>query len=130
MSLQIGIPAPEFLLLDTDKKQTSLSQFRGQNVVIFFFPFAFTSTCTEEMCTIQKDLSEYKSLNAVPIGISIDTLYSLKVFKEMYKLDGVTLLSDFNKEAIRAYDVCIENYSNGYKGVAMRATFLINKSKK
>ena len=125
--MDIGQKAPGFSLLDTEKQKISLDSFKGKNVVLFFFPFVFTGTCTKEMCMVQEDFNAYKGLNAVPIGVSIDTLYSMKKFKEVYKLDDVLLLSDFNKEAIRAYDVCIEEYPNGYKGVAKRATFLIDK---
>ncbi len=125
--LQPGQKAPGFSLLDTEKQKKSLDDFKGKNVVLFFFPFAFTSTCTKEVCEVQEDFSIYQKLNAVPIGVSIDTLYSLKKFKEVYKLDDVLFLSDFNKEAIRAYEVIIEDYPNGYKGVAMRATFIIDK---
>jgi peroxiredoxin len=126
--LAVGQKAPDFHLLDTEKQRKSLDDFKGKNIVLFFFPFAFTSTCTKEMCEVQEDLGVYQKLNALPIGVSIDTLYTLKKFKEEYRLNDVTFLSDFNKEAIRAYDVCIEEYPNGYKGVGMRATFLIDKS--
>jgi peroxiredoxin len=125
--LQPGQKAPGFSLLDTEKQKISLDNFKGKNVVLFFFPFAFTGTCTKEMCTVQEDFSSYEKLNAVPVGISIDTLYTMKKFKEEYKLNDIILLSDFNKEAIRAYDVIIEEYPNGYKGVAKRATFVIDR---
>ncbi len=114
--LQPGQKAPGFSLLDTEKQKISLDGFIGKNVVLFFFPFAFTGTCTREMCTVEEDFSSYQRLSAVPIGISIDTLYTLKKYKEEYKLHDILLLSDFNKEAIRAYDVIIEEYPNGYKG--------------
>ncbi len=125
--LQPGQKAPGFSLLDTEKQKISLDGFIGKNVVLFFFPFAFTGTCTREMCTVEEDFSSYQRLSAVPIGISIDTLYTLKKYKEEYKLHDILLLSDFNKEAIRAYDVIIEEYPNGYKGVAKRASFVIDK---
>jgi peroxiredoxin len=125
--IQPGQKAPHIELLDTEKQKRSPDEFKGKNVILFFFPFAFTGTCTKEMCTVQEDFNSYSKLNAVPIGISIDTLYTLKKFKEEYKLNDIIFLSDFNKEAIRAYDVCIEEYPNGYKGVAKRATFLIDK---
>ena len=66
-------------------------------------------------------------MNAVPVGVSVYTIFALKRFKEDYKLDNVLLLSDFNKEAIKAYDVVFNNFSVGYDGVALRSTFLIDK---
>jgi peroxiredoxin len=127
MSLQIGQNAPGLTLPDTEKQKVSIGNFKGKNVVLFFFPMAWTSTCTREMCTVQEDFNSYKELNAVVIGISVDTLYALKRYKEDYKLDSVILLSDFNKNVIRSYDVVHHDFSNGYKDVAKRATFVIDK---
>src|ERR1043166_8462111 len=105
MPLQIGQKAPDFNLPDTEKQRVTLDQFRGKNIVLFFFPMAWTSTCTREMCTLQEDYNAYASLNAVVIGISVDSLYALKRYKEDYKLESIILLSDFNKDMIRDYDV-------------------------
>jgi len=127
MALQVGQKAPDFKLPDPDKKMISLSDFKGKNVVLFFFPMAWTGTCTKEMCTVQEDFNQYNKMNAVPVGISVDSIFALKRFKEDYKLDNVILLSDFNKEAIHAYDVVFNNFSVGYNGVAMRSTFVIDK---
>ena len=127
MSLTIGQKAPDFKLPDPDKKFHSLSDYKGKNVVLFFFPAAWTGTCTQEMCTVQEDLNSYTKLNAVPIGISVDSIFALKKFKEDQKLTDLTLLSDFNKEAINAYDVVGNNFSVGYSGVAKRSTFVIDK---
>ena len=125
MPLQIGQKAPAINLPDTEKQRVTLEQFKGKNVLLFFFPMAWTSTCTKEMCTLQEDFQTYQKLNAVVIGISVDTLYALKRYKEDYRLENVILLSDFNKEAIRAYDVVHHDFSNGYKDVAKRASFVI-----
>ena len=127
MSLTIGQKAPDFKLPDIDKNFHSLEEFRGKNVVLFFFPAAWTGACTKEMCTIQENYNAYNSMNTMTIGISTDTIFALKRFKEDYKLDNILLLSDFNKEAIKAYDVVFNNFSVGYNGVAMRSTFLIDK---
>jgi len=127
MSLTIGQKAPDFKLPDPDKKFHSLADYKGKNIVLFFFPAAWTGTCTKEMCQVQENFNEYISMNAVPIGISVDTIFALKRFKEDYKLDNLVLLSDFNKEAITAYDVVNNNFSVGYNGVAMRSTFVIDK---
>ena len=127
MSLAIGQKAPDFKLPDIDKNFHSLEEFKGKNVVLFFFPAAWTGACTKEMCTVEENFNAYNAMNAVVLGISTDTIFALKRFKEDYKLDNILLLSDFNKEAIKAYDVVANNFSVGYNGVAMRSTFLIDK---
>ena len=127
MSLKVGDKAPDFKLVDPDRKEFSLSDFKGKNVVLFFFPMAWTGTCTKEMCSIQENHSTYEGMNAVPIGISVDTLFAQKHFKDEYKLNDVILLSDFNKEVIRAYDVVHHDFIVGYKDVAKRCTFVIDK---
>ena len=127
MSLTIGQKAPDFKLPDPDKKFHSLSDYKGKNVVLFFFPAAWTGTCTQEMCAVQEDFSGYAKMNAIPLGISTDSIFALKKFKEDQKLNDLTLLSDFNKEAINAYDIVGNNFSVGYNGVAKRSTFVIDK---
>jgi peroxiredoxin len=126
MSLQIGQKAPDFKLRDTAKNEITLDSFRGHNLILFFFPMAWTSTCTREMCMLQEDYSIYKGMNAVPVGVSVDTLYALKRYAEDYNLTDIMMLSDFNKEAIRAYDVVHADFNGYYKDVAMRATFVID----
>jgi peroxiredoxin len=127
MSVTIGQKAPEIKLPDIDKNFHSIEEFKGKNVVLFFFPAAWTGACTKEMCTVQENYNAYNAVNAVVIGVSTDTIFALKRFKEDYKLDNILLLSDFNKDAIKAYDVVYDNFSVGYNGVAMRSTFLIDK---
>jgi glutaredoxin-dependent peroxiredoxin len=125
MSLTIGQPAPEFNLQDTEKKKRSLSEFKGQNVVLLFFPLAFTSTCTTELCNVRDTLKQYEGLSAQPLGISVDSLFALGKFKEEQNLN-FPLLSDFNKEASRAYGALYEDFF-GMKGVSKRAAFVIDK---
>ena len=127
MPLKEGQKAPDFTLPDINKNKVSLSDFKGRNVVIFFFPAAWTGTCTKEMCTVQADFGTYDHLNAVPIGISTDSVFALKRFKEDFKLDNVILLSDFNKETIKAYDIVLKGFAGVMDGVANRATFVIDK---
>ena len=127
MSLTIGQKAPEFKLPDPDKKIHSLADFKGKNVVLFFFPGAWTGVCTKEMCTVQENFNTYSSMNAIPIGISVDSIFALGKFKEDQKLHNIILLSDFNKEAIAAYEVYGNNFSMGFNGVARRSTFVIDK---
>lgn len=125
MRISVGQTAPGFKLPDTEKKIHALSDYKGKNVLLLFFPFAFTGTCTKELCGVRDDLSRYTNANAEVFGISIDTHFTLKKYKEE---QGLTfpLLSDFNKEAITAYDVAYEEFVM-MKGVAKRAAFLIDK---
>jgi peroxiredoxin len=126
VKVQTGQQAPSFSLINIDKKMVALEDFRGRNVVLFFFPMAWTGVCTREMCLLEDDFNYYRDLDAEIIGISVDTLFALKHFKADYKLDNITLLSDFDKKAIHEYDIVIENFSFGYHGVAKRATFVID----
>src|SRR5437764_95294 len=98
MNLTVGQKAPNFKLVDTEKQEVTLDQYKGKNVVLFFFPMAWTGTCTKEMCTVSDDYSSYEKLDAVPLGVSVDTLFALKHFGAEYKI-GFKLLSDFNKQA-------------------------------
>lgn len=126
MSPEIGSKAPDFKLFNTEKKEISLSDQKGKNVVLLFFPLAFTSTCTAELCTIRDNYAMYNGLNAVVFGISGDSLFSLGKFKEEQKLN-FDLLSDFNKEVSTAYNSLYEQFGYGMKGVTKRAAFVIDK---
>ncbi len=125
MSISVGQTAPDFKMPDSEKKIHTLSEYKGKNVLLLFFPFAFTGTCTKELCGVRDDLARYTNANAEVFGISIDTHFTLKKYKEE---QGLTfpLLSDFNKEAIKAYDVAYEEFVM-MKGVAKRAAFLVDK---
>lgn len=126
MAIQIGQPAPDFTLYDTNKQPVTLSDQKGKAVLLLFFPLAFTSVCTAELCSVRDNYKVYESLNAVPFGISVDSLHSLKKFKEEQALN-FTLLSDFNKEVSRAYDSIYEEWGFGMRGVSKRSAFLIDK---
>ncbi|XZF13474.1 redoxin domain-containing protein [Chitinophagaceae bacterium MMS25-I14] len=126
MSIQTGQKAPEFTLFDTDKKEVKLSDFKGQNVVLLFFPLAFTSVCTAELCNIRDNYNIYEKLNAQVLGISVDSLFTLGKFKQDQNLN-FPLLSDFNKEASTAYDAIYTEFGFGMKGVSKRAAFVIDK---
>ncbi len=124
--LQVGQKAPDFKLLNTEKVEVSLTDLKGKNVVLFFFPMAWTGACTKEMCAVQDDYSAYKNMGAEVIGISVDSFFALKHFASDQKL-GFTLLSDFNKEVIKAYDMVQPEFAFGYKNVAKRATLVLDK---
>lgn len=126
MSLQIGQKAPDFKLFNTEKKEVSLSEQKGKNVVILFFPLAFTSVCTTELCSVRDNYDMYNSLNTVVFGISVDSAFTLGKFKEEQKLN-FDLLSDFNKTTSEAYGSLYSDFALGMKGVSKRSAFVIDK---
>lgn len=126
MAITKGMQAPDFTLRNTEKQKITLSELKGKNVVLLFFPLAFTSVCTAELCNVRDNLSLYNATNAVVFGISVDSLYTLGKFKEEQRLN-FDLLSDFNKEVSAAYDALYETFSNDMKGVSKRAAFVIDK---
>jgi peroxiredoxin len=126
MSLQPGSPAPQFTLVSSDKQQVSLSDFKGKKVVIHFFPLAFTGTCTKQLCTMRDNFEYYESLDAVVLGISVDSPFVLAKFKESINLQ-YELLSDFNKKVSAAYGALYEEFILGLKGVSKRAAFVIDE---
>lgn len=126
MSVRIGEKAPQFSLYASDKSLVSLSDYKGQNVLLLFFPFAFSSTCTAELCGMRDDLTAYEALDTQVLAASVDSVYTLAQYKRKYKLT-FPLLSDFNKEVSRAYGALYEAYSLGMRGVSMRAACVIDK---
>jgi peroxiredoxin len=125
MALTIGQTAPEFKLFNSEKEEIALSGFLGKKVIIHFFPQAFTGVCTTQLCTMRDNLNYYTDLNAVVLGISVDSVFSLAKFKEEQNYN-FNLLSDFNKEVSRAYDAIYENWILNMNGVAKRAAFVID----
>ena len=126
MPLNIGDKAPAFTLKDSDKNDISLSDFKGQNVVILFFPFAFSGVCEAELCSIRDDSNRYNELNARVLAISVDSPFSLARFKSDNQLQ-FPVLSDFNKTVCRAYDAIYEDTPLGLRGVAKRSAFVIDQ---
>lgn len=126
MAITKGMQAPDFTLRNTEKQKITLNELKGKNVVLLFFPLAFTSVCTAELCNVRDNLSLYNNTNAIVFGISVDSLYTLGKFKEEQHLN-FDLLSDFNKEVSAAYDAIYETFSNDMKGVSKRAAFVIDK---
>ena len=125
--LSPGDQAPDFTLYNTEKKQISLTDLRGKNVLILFFPLAFTSTCTAELCAVRDNIGLYNDYNAEVLGISVDSLHTLRKYKEEQGLN-FNLLSDFNKDVSRAYDTIYEQFGYGMKGVSKRSAFLLDKN--
>ncbi len=126
MSIQIGDKAPAFTLFSSDKKPVSLADYNGKNVLLLFFPLAYTSVCTEELCSVRDQLAVYNNANAEVLGISVDSLFVLDKFKQDQQLN-FELLSDFNKEVSESYGVLYDTFpAFGMKGVSKRAAFLID----
>ncbi len=129
MSLQIGDIAPDFTLKATDKSDVSLSNYKGKNVVIVFFPLAFTGVCTTELCNIRDNKANYDKLNADIIAISVDSLFTLDKFRQ---IEGYNfpLLSDWNKTTAAAYGALYDEFVLNMKGVAKRSAFVVDKEGK
>jgi len=127
MSATIGQPAPNFSLFDSNKNKVTLSELKGKNIVLFFFPQAFTGVCTQQVCTARDNMSQYEKVNATVLGISVDSVFTLAKFKETENLN-FPLLSDFNKEVSRAYGSLYEEWILDMKGVSKRAAFVIDAS--
>lgn len=117
--------APEFMLQDTKGEKISLdSLIIDQKLLLLFFPLAFSSVCTEELCKVRDDMKLYNSFKTKVAAISVDSFFTLKKFKQTENLN-FTLLSDFNKQVSRQYEVLYEDYF-GMKGVSKRAVFVID----
>ena len=130
MGITVGDQAPDFTLKSKsgdDMNDISLSDYRdSKNVVILFFPLAYTGVCTEEMCSVSGGLADYDALDAQVLGISVDSPFAQEAWAEK---EGITipLLSDFNKEVSAAYGSQFEDLI-GFKGVAKRSAFVVDKS--
>ncbi len=125
MELGVGEKAPDFALRSHDKSRVTLGQFQGRKVVLVFFPLAFSSVCTAELCSLRDELADYDALDAEVLAISVDSLYALRKFREEQGYN-FTLLSDFNKEAARSYGTLQEDFGLDMKGVAKRSVFVID----
>jgi glutaredoxin-dependent peroxiredoxin len=126
MAIEIGQQAPGFTLFDSDKNKVSLEDHMGKNVLLLFFPLAFTSVCTAELCSIRDNIEMYNNANAQVLGISVDSLFTLGKFKAEQHLN-FPLLSDFNKSAATAYEVLYDVFpAFDMQGVSKRAAFVID----
>ncbi len=122
MSLpSVGSSAPDFTLPSTSGQAVTLSALRGKNVLLAFFPLAFTSTCTAEMCAMSDDYGKFQSGNTAVLPISVDSIPTLKEFKTKERIT-VDLLSDFKRDVSRLYGVL-----NEAKFYSDRAYLLIDR---
>jgi len=126
MEINVGDKAPNFTLRNTEKAEVSLEDYRGKNVVLLFFPLAFTGVCTTELCTMRDDIGTYEGLDAQILAVSVDSLFTLEQYKKAEKYN-FPLLSDFNKNVSRAYGSLHEDFVLDMKGVSKRAAFVIDK---
>lgn len=122
----VGQKAPDFSLVGTDLKPIQLADYKGKNVVLLFFPLAYTSVCTTEMCMARDNQSQYAELNAEVIGVSVDSPFVLKKFAEENELN-FPLGSDFNKNVAEAYDTLFEGDFLGMSRFAKRSAFVIDR---
>jgi peroxiredoxin (alkyl hydroperoxide reductase subunit C) len=123
MAVEVGSKAPDFTLSDYNREKVSLASFQGKkNVLLVFYPFAFSGICTGELCQVRDEIAEYQNDTVQVLGVSVDTAFSLKAWAEQ---EGYTfpLLSDFwpHGEVAKAYGVFNEG-----GGLANRGTFLID----
>ena len=126
MAVEVGSKAPDFTLVNEDRESVTLNdELKKGNVILAFFPGAFSGTCTKELCTVRDSMARFKSLKAAVLGISTDTFFALKAWADQQRF-GFPLLSDYNKEVIHAYGV-VNPDMIGLKNIAKRAVFIIDK---
>jgi len=124
--IKVGQKAPDFTLPDKDRKPRSLKDFLGKRVVLAFYPGAFTSVCTKEMCTFRYSMARLNALKAQVVGVSVNDPFSNKAFAEANHLE-FPLLSDYSREVVALYGVPLTNFA-GLKGytVAKRSIFVLD----
>ncbi|MBO9566741.1 MAG: peroxiredoxin [Niastella sp.] len=126
MKIEVGQNAPDFSLYDSDKNKITLSEYKGKQVLLLFYPQAFTGVCTKELCTVRDNIAQYEHVNAQVFGISVDSVFTLAKFKSEQTLN-FPLLSDFNKQVSEAYGTLYENWIFDMKGVSKRSAFVIDE---
>ena len=117
----VGSPAPDFTLKATNGGELTLSSLRGRNVLLAFFPLAFTSTCTEELCNMRDDWDQFATADTVVVPISVDSTATLGEFRKQLGIEA-DMASDFRRDVSRMYGVLIEE-----RFYANRAYFLIDR---
>ncbi|MEO8764859.1 MAG: redoxin domain-containing protein [Ginsengibacter sp.] len=126
MKIEIGSVAPHFSLYSSDKEKISLGDYKNKNVLLLFFPLAFTRVCTKELCNVRDNISVYNNSKVNVLAISVDSPQTLAKFKEDQLLN-FTLLSDFNKTVSEEYGCLYEIFSMEMKGVSKRSAFVIDR---
>lgn len=125
--VEVGEKAPNLTLVNQDREKVSLSDYLGENVVLAFYPGAFTGGCTKELCTIRDKIADLEDLNGRIFGISVNDPFSNKAFHEENVLN-FPLLCDYNREVVKKYDVYHEDFAGlaGYTA-AKRSVFIVDK---
>ncbi len=128
--VSVGDNAPGFTLVNHEMKPVSLSDFSGKNVVLAFYPGAFTGGCKKEMCSIRDEIAALEDVDAQVLGISVNDPFTNKAFHEDNVLN-FPLLCDYNRETVKAYDVFHEDFA-GLKGytAAKRSIFIVGRDGK
>lgn len=127
MAVEVGHQAPDVALVNYDRKAVRVNDLRGKPVVLAFFPGAFTGGCTKEMCAFRDAMAAFNAVEALVFGISVDMPFAQKAFAEQHGLN-FPLLSDYNREAVRAFGVEDPNFAGGLlPGVAMRSVFVLDR---
>jgi peroxiredoxin len=127
MAIEVGDAAPDFALPDQERQTRTLSELRGGNVLLAFYPGAFTGGCTREVCSLRDNMEMLNGMQAQVLGISTDTPFSQKAWADQNQLN-FSLLSDYKRDVVKAYDVAIPDFL-GMEGftAARRAIFLVDK---
>jgi peroxiredoxin len=127
MPVEVGQRAPDFTLYDNERHQRTLSEYQGKNLVLAFFPGAFTGVCTTEMCALRDRADQFNSLNAQVLAISVDPPFAQKAWADQNNLN-FPILSDFSRQVVNQYDVALQNLA-GLEGyvAARRAVFVVDK---
>jgi peroxiredoxin len=128
MAITIGSKAPDFRLVDTDRKERSLDEFLSKKTILAFYPGAFTGVCDKELCTLRDAMTNFNNMNAQVVGISVDSPFANKAFADANKLT-FPLLSDLSKEVSKKYCGVYEDFA-GVKGytASKRAVFVLDKA--
>ena len=127
MPVELGQKSPDFQLPDQDRTQRSLKDFAGSKTILAFFPGAFTSVCTKEMCTFRDSMQEFSRLQSQVVGICVNDPFTNKAYKDANKLQ-FPILSDYGRETVKKYDIFHNDFA-GLKGytAAKRAIFILDK---
>lgn len=128
MAARVGDKAPDFTLIDADRKPRSLKEFLGKKTVLAFFPGAFTGVCTKEMCAFRDSMSRFNEMNAQVVGISVDAPFSNKAFATQNNLQ-FPILSDYSRSTIKAYGIVLDDFAGlvGY-AAAKRSVFVLDNA--
>lgn len=126
MALEKGQKAPDFNLTDYEGNKKSLADYKGKNVVLAFYPAAFTGVCEKEMCTFQDSQSQYNDLDAEVLGVSVDSRFANKAFADKNNIK-FPLMSDHTRETVRSYGVNHDDFAGmpGYTA-AKRSVYVLD----